>query len=139
MTFHTNVSSGIDPELFKKRVTRAAHAVAAMAARDMQELVPAASGALRASQRINGRIVSWTAPYARALNYGTLYVDPTFLVGGFPVGNSGKFFSRPGVKKIPSDRKLTYHIGERNWIREARLLYGDRWLKLARKELMRRG
>jgi hypothetical protein len=38
---------------------------------------------------------------------GIVYVDPVYKVGAFYSPNYG-FWSRPGVKKEPSDRRLTY-------------------------------
>ena len=141
MTLKIYANDTIDPQLFKKRAKRAAHAVAVMAEHDMQPLVPAASGRLRESAAVDGRKVTWGTPYVRTLYYGTLMVDPKYNVGGFPFPNygAGVFRSRRGVKKVRSGRKLTYRIGEANWILEATTLFGDRWIKMARKELARNG
>ena len=135
--FYTGASDILDPEIFKKRVTRAAHIVAQAAERDMRGLVPASSGRLRKSAQVDGRKVHWTAPYAGTLFYGTLMVDPVFDKGGFPNPNYGPkvFHSRRGVKKVASGRRLSYRIGMRNWIREAENIYGDRWLKMAKEAL----
>ena len=137
MKFYTGVKDSIDPELFKKRASRAARVVAAAAAHDIQGFVPTATGRLRGSMTVDGRKVHWTAPYAGILLYGKLMVDPRFLKGGFPMPNYGPnaLYSRRGVKKIDSGRRLSYHVGIRNWIREAQSMYGDRWLAMARKEL----
>lgn len=151
MRFYTSVTDTIDPEMFKKRVTRAARAVAAAAEPDIQNFVPFRSGRLRTSAKVNGRKITWTTPYAGVLYYGHLFIDPGWVStkngetqtvgrkGGFPMPSYGAdaFFSRRGVEKIDSGRKLHYHIGTRNWIREAESQFGDRWLKMARKELLK--
>lgn len=136
--FYVGSRGIVDPEIFKQRVTRAAHIVAAAAERDMRGLVPAASGRLRASAQVDGRKVHWTAPYAGTLFYGSLMVDPVFNKGGFPYPNygAGVFRSRKGVTKVASGRRLSYRIGMRNWIREGKSLYGDRWLKMAKEALL---
>ena len=137
MRFYTGVRGDIPTDIFKRRATRAAHVVAAAAAADMQQFVPFSSGALQRSLTVDGRKASWTMPYAGILLYGKLMVDPKFMKGGFPMPNYGPnvFRSRRDVKKVNSGRPLIYHIGTRNWIREAQSAYGDRWLKMARKEL----
>lgn len=136
--FYTGAKDIADPEVFKKRVTRAAHIVAAAAERDMRGLVPKASGRLRDSAEVDGRKVTWASPYAGSLFYGVLKVDPTFEKGGFPYPNYGPHFlrSRKGVKKVVSGRPLHYKIGISNWINEGKSLYGDRWLKMAKEALL---
>lgn len=151
MRFYTGVKDIIDPAMFKKRATRAAQAVARAAAKDINGFVPSASGRLRASMEVDGRKVHWKSAYAGILLYGQLMIDPGWQsvdknkgivgrFGGFPMPNYGPnvFFSRPGVKKINSHRYLHYKTGMRNWIREAQSAYGDRWLRMAQKELMKR-
>lgn len=136
--FYTGARDIVDPELFKKRAKRAAHIVALAAERDMRGLVPVKSGRLRDSAAVDGRKVSWSQPYAGTLFYGKLMVDPISGKGGFPFPNYGQnvFRSRRGVKKIPAGRPLSYRVGVKNWIREGKTLYGDRWLKMAREALL---
>lgn len=55
--------------------------------------------------------ININAPYAHYQNEGIKYVDPIFKVGAFYDPISGRFWSRPGVKKIPSGEKLNYHGG----------------------------
>lgn len=139
MNFHTDVKDTIDPKMFDKRVTRAAHTVAKAAQKDINGFVPRATGRLRESVQLDGRKVRWPGPYAGVLLYGHLMVDPKTNKGGYPFPNYGpkEFRSRHGVKKVDSGRMLVYQIGVRNWIIEATTVFGDRWLKMARKELLK--
>lgn len=51
------------------------------------------------------------APHAHYQNEGDLYVDPKTGKGAFHDPISGRYWSRKGVKKIPSGKKLNYHGG----------------------------
>ena len=42
---------------------------------------------------------------------GELYVDPKYKKGAFHDPISGRYWSRPGIKKVPSGQKLQYHGG----------------------------
>ena len=46
-------------------------------------------------------------PYSHYVYEGLLYVDPEYKVGAFYSPEYG-FWSRPNVKKVPSDRRLQY-------------------------------
>ncbi len=56
-------------------------------------------------------LITVETPYAHYMNEGILYVDPITGKGAFHDSISGRFWSRPKTKKIPSDRKLNYHGG----------------------------
>lgn len=56
-------------------------------------------------------LVTVETPYAHYMNEGILYVDPKTGKGAFHDPISGRFWSRPNTKKIPSSRKLNYHGG----------------------------
>lgn len=56
-------------------------------------------------------IITVNQPYAHYINEGILYVDPKYGKGAFHDAQSGRFWSRPGVKKVPSNKKLNYHSG----------------------------
>lgn len=58
-----------------------------------------------------GGEIDVNTPYAHYQHEGILYVDPKTGKGAFYNKNSGKFWSRPDIKKVPSDRKLNYHGG----------------------------
>lgn len=75
-------------------------------------LMPMDSGQMITNTRSpkSGLIVVNT-PYAHYMNEGILYVDPISGKGAFHNPISGRFWSRPGVKKIPSGKPLNYHGG----------------------------
>ncbi|MBP3463760.1 MAG: hypothetical protein J6K45_04690 [Clostridia bacterium] len=50
-------------------------------------------------------------PYAHYQNEGEKYVDSKTGKGAFYDPVSGRYWSRPGVKKVPSGEKLNYHGG----------------------------
>ena len=49
--------------------------------------------------------------YAHYQHEGEKYIDPKYKIGAFHDPISGRFWSRPGVKKVPSGQKLNYHGG----------------------------
>jgi len=75
-------------------------------------LMPQDSGVMMANTRSpNSGLVTVETPYAHYMNKGILYVDPKTGKGAFHDPISGRFWSRPNTKKIPSSRKLNYHGG----------------------------
>ena len=78
----------------------------------MRLLMPQDSGMMMANtrNRIPGLITVET-PYDHYMNEGILYVDPKYNIGAFHDPISGRFWSRPGVKKVPSSKNLQYHGG----------------------------
>ena len=50
-------------------------------------------------------------PYAHYQHEGEKYVDPKTGKGAFYDKQSGRFWSRPDVKKVPSGERLNYHGG----------------------------
>ena len=85
--------------------------LATAAARFMEPYVPADTLALSQNIRIGvegdrGQI-HYLSPYAHYQWEGRLYVDPVTKKGAFTNGE-GRFWSRPSVNKIPSDRELVH-------------------------------
>ena len=75
-------------------------------------LMPQDSGTMMTNTRIpKPGLVTVETPYAHYMNEGILYVDPKTGKGAFHDPISGRFWSRPNTKKIPSSRKLNYHGG----------------------------
>lgn len=58
-----------------------------------------------------GGEIDVNVPYAHYQHEGKLYVDPKTGKGAFHDPVSGRFWSRPDIKKVPSDKKLNYHGG----------------------------
>lgn len=54
-------------------------------------------------------LITIETPYAHYMNEGIKYVDPINGKGAFHDPISGRFWSRPGVKKISSGEPLKYH------------------------------
>lgn len=77
----------------------------------MDDYTPDRNGILKASIRLNSKIgsglLTQATPYARYQYYGVLYVDPIYQKGAFYSDDYG-FWSRKGVKKVPSNRELNY-------------------------------
>lgn len=75
-------------------------------------LMPRDSGEMMANTRnLKPGLIVVDTPYAHYMNEGILYVDPKYNIGAFHDPVNGRFWSRPNVKKIPSNRKLQYHGG----------------------------
>lgn len=55
-------------------------------------------------------LVTVETPYAHYMNEGIKYVDPITGKGAFYNENYG-FWSRPNIRKIPSNESLNYHGG----------------------------
>lgn len=51
--------------------------------------------------------IKYNAPYAHYIYTGEVYVDPLYNVGGFYKPDYG-WWSRPGVRKIPSGRSFAH-------------------------------
>lgn len=55
--------------------------------------------------------INVNTPYAHYQHEGELYVDPKYKKGAFHDPISGRYWSRPNIKKVPSGKKLNYHGG----------------------------
>lgn len=73
----------------------------------LREYEPVDTTLLQTNTRVQtpGRIVV-AAPYAHYQNEGIIYVDPKTKKGAFYDPISGRYWSRPNIKKIPSNRKF---------------------------------
>ncbi len=78
-------------------------------AKAMDHYVPMQTGTLKNTRFIGVNYVKYTQPYARYQYHGVLYVDPQTGLGCFYDHKTGRAWSRKGVRKVPSDRDLTYH------------------------------
>lgn len=68
---------------------------------------PKDTGLTMESARIYPWIIHYIQPWSAYIYNGKLYVDPIYNVGAFFNADYG-FWSRPGVKKIPSGKPLNY-------------------------------
>lgn len=103
--------------------------------RHSDRYVPFSSGVLKNSAQVEsgGDAITYTTPYARYLWFGKLYVDPVTLKGAFHDEKTGRFWSRPGVQKIPTDRDLQFNGApmrgarwvERMWEQESNIIVDE--------------
>ena len=63
------------------------------------------------STKVGSGEVNINTPYAHYQHEGQLYVDPKYKIGAFHDPVSGRYWSRPGIKKLLSGKKLNYHGG----------------------------
>lgn len=73
----------------------------------IEPYVPKDIGMLMLSVDLRPWEIEYFEPYAAYQYYGELYVDPIYKKGAFFDPYYG-FWSRPGVKKVPSGRSLSY-------------------------------
>jgi len=78
----------------------------------LRQLMPQDSGLMMANTRKpKPGLITVETPYAHYMNEGILYVMPDNQKGAFHDSISGRFWSKKGEKKIPSNKKLQYHGG----------------------------
>lgn len=63
------------------------------------------------STKVGSGEININVPYAHYQNEGEKYIDPKYKIGAFHNSISGRFWSRSGIKKMPSGEKLNYHGG----------------------------
>ena len=68
---------------------------------------PKDTGLLMQNAKLSPWQIEYIEPYSAYMYFGEVYVDPVYNVGGFYSSGYG-YWSRPGVKKVPSGRKLEY-------------------------------
>lgn len=134
MAIRINVTSDINIGKFEARVERANHALANEVMKDTDKFVPFLTGTLKNSARVDGDTITYPGPYAHYQWEGIVYVDPKTGAAGIPTKTG--FFSRPGVTKVPSGRKLAYHKqGQDHWIEPSKAANMDKWERFYAKEI----
>jgi hypothetical protein len=63
------------------------------------------------STKVGSGEININTPYAHYQYEGTKYIDPKYKIGAFYDKNSGRYWSRPGIKKVQSNERLNYHSG----------------------------
>lgn len=63
------------------------------------------------STKVGSGEININVPYAHYQHEGELYVYPKYNIGVFHDPVSGRYWSRPNIKKVPSGKKLNYHGG----------------------------
>ena len=81
----------------------------------MDKYMPMDSGQMITSMynstKVGSGEININVPYAHYQHEGVLYVDPKTGKGAFHDPVSGRYWSRPNVGKVPSNRRLNYHGG----------------------------
>lgn len=75
-------------------------------ARHMDKYVPMNTGVLKNTRIIDKNTVTYNVPYARAMYYGKVMVDPATRAAGFLTDQGWR--SRKGVRKVASNREYQY-------------------------------
>lgn len=63
------------------------------------------------STKVGSGEININTPYAHYQHEGVKYVDPKYKIGAFHDPISGRYWSRAGIKKVHSSKRLTYHSG----------------------------
>lgn len=63
------------------------------------------------STKVGSGEININTPYVHYQHEGEKYIDPKYKIGAFHDPTSGRFWSRPGIKKVPSGKRLNYHGG----------------------------
>ena len=63
------------------------------------------------STKVGSGEININTPYAHYQHEGVKYIDPKYKTGAFHDPVSGRYWSRPGIKEVPSNEKLNYHGG----------------------------
>lgn len=68
---------------------------------------------------------------------GIVYVDPVYGVAGWYNENTGQWWSRKGVEKIPSNRRLVYSnpMATSHWGETAIMNHGKEWQELVKRAM----
>lgn len=74
---------------------------------------PHDTGALQNNVTLKPFTIQYNSVYAHYIYAGEIYIDPVYKVGGFYTEGYG-WWSRPGVKKIPSGRSFTHFTRNTN-------------------------
>lgn len=69
---------------------------------------PRRNNLLAQTVRYNPFAITYVQPYSHYMYNGEKYIDPVYGVGGFTNDGGETWFSRPGVKKIPSGEPINY-------------------------------
>jgi hypothetical protein len=71
----------------------------------ISKYVPRRTGQLMSNVEVKTKEVHYKSAHAMYVYHGKLYVDPKYKVGGF-TNDGTNWWSRPGIKKVPSGRDL---------------------------------
>ncbi len=125
------------------KMDKAQDALDAAVWNDVKRYMPMDTGALiEQTNAINinerGRVFLYPPnnDYGHYQHEGIVYVDPITGTGAFYSPEYG-FWARPGVEKVPSDRRLTYSqpMAEAHWGEAAFRDHNQEWLEVVKRAL----
>ncbi len=128
MILRAGVRVNLDPTTITRTCTIAERETALAVERDTRQYIP--SKRIAASGRVYGNIILWTGENVRLFYFGFVKVDPETGYAGFKTKDGWR--SRPGVKKVRSDRKFHFKTGTDMWFIKSRNDNLERWLNVAR-------
>lgn len=113
----------IDLRPYEERHRRAQEWLGDRVLEDNRSVMPLLTGSLqqRSSVKYGGRRVEHPGPYARFQYGGLVMVDP----------DTGSPWARPGVKKVLTDRPLSYSNPQAtdHWFDTSKARYGASWIE----------
>lgn len=74
----------------------------------ISDYTPHCTGQLERNVQLSPFTIRYMEPYSHYMYHGQVYVDPQYGVGGFTKDNGATWFSRKGIKKVPSGRVFNY-------------------------------
>lgn len=128
LEMQVNVTANIDPNIIAARTPKADHILAVQAAKDTTPFVPMRTGTLRNSTQVSGGTITYPGPCAHYLWNGIVFVDPKTGYAGIPTMTG--WFSRKGVTKVPSGRKLNIRVGQSHWFDASKAMNMGKWLRV---------
>lgn len=133
----------LDFAVLGEKLDRAQDALDAQVWQDVQKYMPVDSGNLKSetnvlNANVRGKVYLYppNSDYGHYQYEGILYVDPVYNKGAFFSPEYG-FWSRKGVKKVPSNRKLTYSQpnATARWGETAINNHSEQWLNVVKRAL----
>lgn len=137
------VAVSLNLERLGKKIDIAQDALDAQVWSDMKQYMPHDTGNLiadteRLNQSTRGEVYKFdpASDYGHYQYEGILYVDPVYNVGAFYDPAYG-YWSRPGIEKIPSERKLEYTQPQAvsHWDEEAARKHKKEWINVAKRSV----
>lgn len=112
--------------------TKAEHIVALQVRKDTSPYVPALTGTLDRTTRVDGRFVIYNQPYAHFLYHGKLYVDP----------ETGSSYAPYGATKVVTDKDLVFNKAmhaqaQAHWFEASKSENLEKWVRVADKAVKR--
>lgn len=118
-----SIRVGLDLSRFYEQFKRAQLWLGNQVLHDCRAVMPLLTGSMQQRSYVNedGSEVVFPGPYARFQYGGLVMVDPV----------TGSPWARAGVKKVLTDRPLTYSRAEAtdHWFDTAKAQHGDAWIQ----------